>query len=280
MSTVAVVTGATRNLGFCLAQGLARRLGPDDVVYLTGRDTGRVTKSARRATAGRAEVRGEILDVADRSAIERFACALGERHGGVDIVFSNHYARVQRTMIPRRSSRAMSPPTTSARRTCAPSPLCCATVRACRRRSRAGSLRALAPALHGHFEKVDSLTTSTSDLRLAGRCATAELPARHGRAGSTFPPRSAKWRRSASSPPASRRRSAPRHPGRGDFTRPNQHRRVAALARHERRAASRGRAGPLLDVALAESSDDSFYGELVHLGHGERQPFRSIVPWK
>ena len=88
MSTVAVVTGATRNLGFCLAQGLARRLGPDDVVYLTGRDAGRVTDSARRATAGQAEVRGEILDVADRSAVEQFARALSERHGGVDIVFS------------------------------------------------------------------------------------------------------------------------------------------------------------------------------------------------
>ena len=41
MAKISFVTGATRNLGFSLAQGLARRLEQDDVVYLTGRDSGR-----------------------------------------------------------------------------------------------------------------------------------------------------------------------------------------------------------------------------------------------
>ena len=38
MNKIALITGATRNLGFSLAQGLARRLDPTDIVYLTGRD--------------------------------------------------------------------------------------------------------------------------------------------------------------------------------------------------------------------------------------------------
>ena len=47
MSTVSIVTGATRNLGFFLAQGLAQRLDREDIVYLTGRDAGRVLTPGR-----------------------------------------------------------------------------------------------------------------------------------------------------------------------------------------------------------------------------------------
>ena len=90
-----MITGATRNLGFFLAQGMAQRLEPTDIVYLTGRDAARVAESVRLIVGARAEVRGEALDVSRRDAIERFAAALAERHGGIDIVFSNHYARVQ-----------------------------------------------------------------------------------------------------------------------------------------------------------------------------------------
>src|SRR5882724_6479535 len=95
MNKIAIVTGATRNLGFSLAQGLARRLMRGDVVYLTGRDPGRVAESVRHVATHQADVRGEVLDVSDRSAVERFAKTLESRHGGVDLVFSNHYARVQ-----------------------------------------------------------------------------------------------------------------------------------------------------------------------------------------
>ena len=41
MNKIALITGATRNLGFSLAQGLAQRLDPTDTVYLTGRDAAR-----------------------------------------------------------------------------------------------------------------------------------------------------------------------------------------------------------------------------------------------
>src|SRR6266849_5735304 len=66
MTRISIVTGATRYLGFSLAQGLARRLDEDDVVYLTGRDSGRVAQSVRLLSGHRANVRGEVLDVSDR----------------------------------------------------------------------------------------------------------------------------------------------------------------------------------------------------------------------
>jgi NAD(P)-dependent dehydrogenase (short-subunit alcohol dehydrogenase family) len=98
MNTVAVVTGATRNLGLALVEGLAGRLERGDVVYLTGRDPGRVAEAAERIGAARGEggaaVRGAVLDVSETGAVAHFAAVLGERHGGVDIVFSHHYARV------------------------------------------------------------------------------------------------------------------------------------------------------------------------------------------
>src|SRR5581483_7369040 len=95
MSKIALITGATRNLGFSLAQGLARRLDPPDIVYLTGRDATRVAQSVKQLTETRAQVQGEVLDVAQRDCVARFAEELAARHGGVDIVLSNHYTRVE-----------------------------------------------------------------------------------------------------------------------------------------------------------------------------------------
>src|ERR1017187_3096880 len=95
MSRIALITGATRNLGFSLTEGLAQRLGADDVVYLTGRDAARVTDSVNRISGRRATVVGEVLDVSDGGAVKRLAEAIVERHGGVDILFSNHYARIR-----------------------------------------------------------------------------------------------------------------------------------------------------------------------------------------
>ena len=284
MSTVAVVTGATRNLGFCLARGLARRLGPDDVVYLTGRDAQRVTESAHRATAGRAEVRGETLDVADRSAVERFARALGERHGGVDIVFSNHYARVQPDDDPAKVIdgyvAANNLGTTHLLRILAP--LLRDRARLLVVASRAGSLRALAPALHGHFEKVDSLDDvdraicawrdAVRDGRAAGQAwpGWINIPSKIGQVAAVRV--LARQRRTDDL-----RRGilvAAISPGLIDTGASRRWLDMSGAPPPE------DVAGPLLDLALAESFDDSFYGELVHLGHGERQPFRSIVPWK
>ncbi|ROP35355.1 SDR family NAD(P)-dependent oxidoreductase [Saccharothrix texasensis] len=92
MSRVSVVTGANQGLGFALVEGLARRAGPADVVYLTGRDAGRVEEAAARL--GHDAVRARVLDVGDGRSVADFAADLRERHGGVDVVFSNAAARL------------------------------------------------------------------------------------------------------------------------------------------------------------------------------------------
>jgi NAD(P)-dependent dehydrogenase (short-subunit alcohol dehydrogenase family) len=158
MNTVAVVTGATRNLGLALVEGLAGRLERGDVVYLTGRDPGRVSEAARRIGAARgqsgAAVRGEVLDVSETDAVARFATLLGERHGGVDIVFSNHYARVEPDDDPAevidRYVAVNNLGTTQVLRAFAP--LLRDGSRLLVVASQAGSLRALAPALHARFD--------------------------------------------------------------------------------------------------------------------------------
>lgn len=92
---VTLVTGATQGLGLALAQGLAARLTADDVVYLTGRDPDRIKQAVKSVSAARAEVRSELLDVTDEAAVERVAALLAQRHGGVDVLFSSAYRRVQ-----------------------------------------------------------------------------------------------------------------------------------------------------------------------------------------
>src|SRR5215204_1540847 len=89
---IALVTGANQGLGRALAEGLAARMAPDDLVLVTGRDPRRVEAAATAVAAGRAiaRVEGRLLDVRDPDAIAVLAALLGE----VDIVFSNAAARM------------------------------------------------------------------------------------------------------------------------------------------------------------------------------------------
>jgi len=91
---VALVTGATQGLGRALVEGLARRLAPEDTVYLTGRDADRVAAAVEAVPAGGAQVRGEVFDVAEPDVAGQLAARLERRHGGVDIVFNNAVMRV------------------------------------------------------------------------------------------------------------------------------------------------------------------------------------------
>jgi NAD(P)-dependent dehydrogenase (short-subunit alcohol dehydrogenase family) len=159
MKRIAVVTGATRNLGLALVQGLAARMEPGDIVYLTGPDAARVGQALEQPRAAGAEVRGEVLDVSDREAVVRVAAALRERHGGVDVVFSNHYRRVSpdddAAAVIDRYVAVNNLGTTHVLRAFAP------LVRDGGKllvvASTAGSLRVLAPVLHPHFDGATSL---------------------------------------------------------------------------------------------------------------------------
>ncbi|MFF3582908.1 SDR family NAD(P)-dependent oxidoreductase [Streptomyces mirabilis] len=96
-SRLALVTGANQGLGRALAEGLAARMDPDDLVLLTGRSHRRVSDAAREVAhlpGTRSHVQGQVLDVTDTDDIARLADELRERHGGVDVVLSNAVARL------------------------------------------------------------------------------------------------------------------------------------------------------------------------------------------
>lgn len=91
---VALITGATQGLGRALAEGLSERLGADATVYVTGRDPDGTARVATELQDSAAQVSAEVVDVGRDTDVQRVAARLAELHGGVDVVFSNAYRRV------------------------------------------------------------------------------------------------------------------------------------------------------------------------------------------
>ena len=290
MNKAALVTGATRNLGFSLAEGLARRLDSTDTVYLTGRDAARVAQSVQKLTDTRATVRGEVLDVSKRDAVARFADELAARHGGIDIVLSNHYTRVEPQDNPAevidQYVEANNLGTTSMLRHFAP--LMRDGGRLLVIASRAGSLRALAPALHSRFQNlrslddVDRAVCSWRDAVRSGRAAGQAWPAWiniPSKIGQVAAVRVLAGQRRV----ADLSRGiliASISPGLIDTGASRAWLDLSGAPQPDEVAA------PLLDFVLRPEMDESLYGELVHVGREEPGPFGtvartgSIVPWQ
>lgn len=285
MTCVAVVTGATRNLGLALVQELAQRLTPDDYVYLTGRDRARVFASLAQVADARAAVEAVELDVAAGEAVEEFAARLADRHGGVDIVFSNHYHRTDPQDAPSSVIDAYVAAnnfgTTHVLRSFPR--ILRDGARLLVVASRAGSLRALAPALHARFEGLKTLE-EVDDAICAWRDAVRDGKA----AGQAWPawiniPSKIGQVAAMRALAAQRREQDARRgimiaaisPGLIDTgaSRP-------WLDMTGARSAGEA-AKPLVDFACENPLEPAFYGELVHLGAADgRFGFKSLVPWK
>jgi len=231
-----------------------------------------------------------VLDVSKRNCVTRFADELAARHGGVDIVLSNHYARVEPEDDPAEVIdhyvEANNLGTTSILRHFAP--LMRDGGRLLVIASRAGSLRALAPALHSRFqnlrslEDVDRAVCVWRDAVRAGRApgqawpAWINIPSKIGQVA-------------AVRVLAGQRRVA-------DLSRgillasisPGLIDTGASRPWLDLRGAPQPDevAAPILDFVLAPQTDESLYGELVHVGREEPGPFGtamrpgSIVPWQ
>ncbi len=283
MNKIALVTGATRNLGFFLAQGLAQRLAEGDSVYLTGRDARRVEEAVGRLANPRAKVVGEALDMADPEAVRRLADLIAERHGGIDLIFSNHYARVQPDEPPAAVIDAYVAAnnlgTTELLRRF--SPLLRDGSRLFVVASRAGSLRALAPALHKRFadlatlDDVDDAVCAWRDAVRNGRAAGEAWPA-----WINIPSKIGQV--AAIRALAGQRRTedlardifiAAIAPGLFDTGASREW-----LDMTESLSAEEA-AEPLLDLAFDRTPDPALYGALINVGRLETGGERKAVPW-
>jgi carbonyl reductase 1 len=84
-----VVTGANQGIGRAIVKGLRRHLDGAGMVYLTGRNQNRIEAAVAELDPGGRTVIAHRLDVRRDEDVASFAAAIGDRHGGVDLVFSN-----------------------------------------------------------------------------------------------------------------------------------------------------------------------------------------------
>lgn len=85
-SRIALVTGATRGIGFETVRELAKA---GVHTLLAGRDLGRATDAARRLQSEGLPVEAIVLDVTDAASIAAAAEAVADKHGRLDILVNN-----------------------------------------------------------------------------------------------------------------------------------------------------------------------------------------------
>jgi len=85
-TTVALVTGANKGIGYEIARGLAAR---GATVLLGARDAGRRDAAVRRLADEGLEVTGIELDVTDAATIEAAAKTIDEGYGRLDVLVNN-----------------------------------------------------------------------------------------------------------------------------------------------------------------------------------------------
>jgi NAD(P)-dependent dehydrogenase (short-subunit alcohol dehydrogenase family) len=278
--TAPASAGATQGLGLALVEGLAARMSGDDVVYLTGRDPARIAEAAAGISSGRAEVRSELLDVTDTAGVNSVASVLSDRHGGLDIVFSNAYRRTQ----PSDASADVVADyvetnnfgTTRVLR--AFGPLLRDRGRMIVVASTMGTLHYLAPVLHGRFDRLESLDDADAVVR---RWRDAVLD------GSAL---AEAWPAFINIPSKVGQVAAVR--AIANMRRDHDERRGILIAAvcpgMVNTAASRAwfdmssaqtpaeAAGPLIDLVLDPEPDPAFYGELIRFGR--RLPWSGEKP--
>ncbi|TAL28827.1 MAG: SDR family oxidoreductase [Phenylobacterium sp.] len=88
----AVVTGASRGIGWSIAECLADE-GAN--VAICARNPAQVADAVRQLEAKGVKAFGQAVDIADGPAIKAFVTAAGEALGGIDVLVSNASALVQ-----------------------------------------------------------------------------------------------------------------------------------------------------------------------------------------
>jgi len=272
---ICLVTGATQGLGLALVEGLSARLGDGDIVYLTGRSRARLAETVGAVEPGRAEVLTEVLDVGDPESVECLARALADRHGGIDVVFSNAYHRTQPADDPAAVIgdyiNTNNLGTTRVLRAFAP--LVRDRGRLIVVASTMGTLHYLAPVLHDRFgpdaslEEIDAVVCRWRDGVRDGSALAEAWPA-----FVNIPSKVAQV--AAVRALARERRSEDKR--RGIFLAavcPGMIDTAASRAWYDMRRAQTPAqaAGPLLDLVLGPQPDAGFYGELIRFG--ERLPW-------
>jgi NAD(P)-dependent dehydrogenase (short-subunit alcohol dehydrogenase family) len=96
-STVALVTGANKGIGYEIARGLASR---GVTVLLGARDESRRAAAVSRLADEGLEVHGVALDVTDQSTIDQAAAHIGERFGRLDVLVNNAGITGDQTQAP------------------------------------------------------------------------------------------------------------------------------------------------------------------------------------